>query len=641
MVDVIKTMYEHRLVLELIVALLVGKMVGGWLEASKAIKFAREGFILFKEGVAGLGTRIMESISSFNLWAVAIMGVVWAFHALDQASKQEKASWEKGTLEFAAQVDKMKLSAVEAAISNQGRDYERAKAERERLQKEGTTKKVSTGLEGGTVEVEDYEKMMALRTATFAENAEQEKLNILLQKYNQLVLDAKPKVVAEDMTSKVHKNNAEAIKAEIQYLKDLDKEQQEETATLISGWKAQYDAGKISYTKFFEEKAKAEKASYETSAAYMAAEKANIPEVYKELMDAVGSEKKTTGTEKDAERSKLREQEARDLAKADADAAKRARGFTVESNKDDTESLKIQRELTKAARERTLAQLEMDLVSGKHDPVVTMTKQLALLEQMKDAETLKLAEYDKETPLWYAQEKAVDELAKKIVNLQSKLEDYTGSLWEGMSAGMKEYVSKSTSAYTSGKTLITTLSDQMGSELQNFFDSTSAGFMKWKDLIKNVLSEVYKELVKTFITNKIISALSSALSSLGNLGKPSAGAQSTDLVGNMKGDWIAQQYIGKASGGSVSSGQTYVVGENGPELLKMGSDSGNITPNNKLGSGNAPNVTINIENNGQAVSAETKGVSFDAEGMIVGVVLKNMNNYGPLYHAVQGASARG
>jgi hypothetical protein len=56
---------------------------------------------------------------------------------------------------------------------------------------------------------------------------------------------------------------------------------------------------------------------------------------------------------------------------------------------------------------------------------------------------------------------------------------------------------------------------------------------------------------------------------------------------------------GKAAGGPVSGGTTYLVGEKGPELFTPGS-SGNIIPNNRLGGGGS---TINITVNG-ALDAE-------------------------------------
>jgi TP901 family phage tail tape measure protein len=48
---------------------------------------------------------------------------------------------------------------------------------------------------------------------------------------------------------------------------------------------------------------------------------------------------------------------------------------------------------------------------------------------------------------------------------------------------------------------------------------------------------------------------------------------------------------GRAMGGPVDSGTTYVVGERGPELLTMGSSPGNVTPNHKLG-GNTYHINV-------------------------------------------------
>ena len=50
-------------------------------------------------------------------------------------------------------------------------------------------------------------------------------------------------------------------------------------------------------------------------------------------------------------------------------------------------------------------------------------------------------------------------------------------------------------------------------------------------------------------------------------------------------------FPGKASGGSVRAGHTYWVGENGPELLTLGSMAGYITPNHKLAPSTLTNQT--------------------------------------------------
>jgi hypothetical protein len=50
----------------------------------------------------------------------------------------------------------------------------------------------------------------------------------------------------------------------------------------------------------------------------------------------------------------------------------------------------------------------------------------------------------------------------------------------------------------------------------------------------------------------------------------------------------------RASGGPVSAGKSYLVGEKGPEILTMGSGGGYITPNHKLGNGDSPTVQVFI-----------------------------------------------
>jgi hypothetical protein len=79
----------------------------------------------------------------------------------------------------------------------------------------------------------------------------------------------------------------------------------------------------------------------------------------------------------------------------------------------------------------------------------------------------------------------------------------------------------------------------------------------------------------------VVGGIVRALQTMINLGKTIGGA----VAGLFGG--------GKATGGPVSAGTTYLVGEQGPELFTP-STSGNIVPNNKLGS----NQTININVSG-------------------------------------------
>ena len=59
---------------------------------------------------------------------------------------------------------------------------------------------------------------------------------------------------------------------------------------------------------------------------------------------------------------------------------------------------------------------------------------------------------------------------------------------------------------------------------------------------------------------------------------------------------------GRAMGGPVSAGGTYLVGERGPELLTLGSSAGYVTPNHELG-GNTINITVTSADPNAVVAA--------------------------------------
>jgi hypothetical protein len=93
----------------------------------------------------------------------------------------------------------------------------------------------------------------------------------------------------------------------------------------------------------------------------------------------------------------------------------------------------------------------------------------------------------------------------------------------------------------------------------------------------------------------------------------------------------SQQFQGRALGGQVRGGQTYVVGERGPELLTMGGN-GTVTPNEKLrGATGTQSVSETVNINFQITANDAAG--FDQllssrRGMIVSMIGQAMNNRG-------------
>jgi hypothetical protein len=56
----------------------------------------------------------------------------------------------------------------------------------------------------------------------------------------------------------------------------------------------------------------------------------------------------------------------------------------------------------------------------------------------------------------------------------------------------------------------------------------------------------------------------------------------------------------RAMGGPVSAGGSYLVGENGPEILQMGGSGGNVVPNSALGGSTVINIRTNADPNSVA-----------------------------------------
>ena len=83
-----------------------------------------------------------------------------------------------------------------------------------------------------------------------------------------------------------------------------------------------------------------------------------------------------------------------------------------------------------------------------------------------------------------------------------------------------------------------------------------------------------------------------------------------------------QSYSGRKMGGPVAAGQSYIVGEAGPELFTPGS-TGAVTPNNQLGR------NVNIEFTVNAIDAQSFNVALaQQKDTIVGIINEAVNDTG-------------
>ena len=108
------------------------------------------------------------------------------------------------------------------------------------------------------------------------------------------------------------------------------------------------------------------------------------------------------------------------------------------------------------------------------------------------------------------------------------------------------------------------------------------------DVARSVFSQIQRNLL-SYGVNSLLSAIP------GPIGKAFGG--------------------GKADGGSVSKGKSYLVGERGPELFTPGR-SGMITPNENLGS---TNIVVNVDASGSSVEGDQQSANEFGEQLAAAV----------------------
>ena len=113
--------------------------------------------------------------------------------------------------------------------------------------------------------------------------------------------------------------------------------------------------------------------------------------------------------------------------------------------------------------------------------------------------------------------------------------------------------------------------------------------MTGKLSFKSLADSIIKDMIRIAIQQTIMAPFTSWFGGLFSGGGKSIGTQvGSNLAGHLAGK--------RAMGGPVGAGRSYLVGERGPELLRLGSKGGHVTPNHQLGN---TSVVINVDAKGQ------------------------------------------
>jgi tape measure domain-containing protein len=177
------------------------------------------------------------------------------------------------------------------------------------------------------------------------------------------------------------------------------------------------------------------------------------------------------------------------------------------------------------------------------------------------------------------------------------------------------------------KTKLTELQDpinmaQRGAQgIGDAFSSSFQGIITGTQTAQEALASFFQNIAKSFLdmATEIIAQMVIMYAFKQLLGLFGGGGSGIGAVGNFSGAFsgTASSFnpasfgmgllSGRAKGGPVSSGQTYMVGERGPELFVPGR-SGTIVANDKMGGGST-NVVVNVDAKGSSVEGNEQGAN--------------------------------
>jgi hypothetical protein len=171
--------------------------------------------------------------------------------------------------------------------------------------------------------------------------------------------------------------------------------------------------------------------------------------------------------------------------------------------------------------------------------------------------------------------------------------------------------------------MITTAAAGIGDAFSTSFKGVISGSMTAKealasfftsvaDMFLDMAAQIIAKMIQMAILNTIVGLLPGAGGAGGGFGAGGAGFGGSNAFGSFDaGGGLAFgggfNLMARANGGPVSSGQTYMVGERGPELFVPGR-SGTIVPNDKMGGGST-NVVVNVDAKGSSVEGNEQGAN--------------------------------
>ena len=194
--------------------------------------------------------------------------------------------------------------------------------------------------------------------------------------------------------------------------------------------------------------------------------------------------------------------------------------------------------------------------------------------------------------------------------------------FDGAERAVKSYLDNIQQAGLGTEAVVTRA---LGNMEDAFVSLATGGKVNFKGLADSIIADLVRIQLRASITQASAGGGGGIFGSLISAGinyftgggsNPNYGNEGRNYPGVISGQ--------RAAGGPVDAGRSYLVGEQGPEILRMGSSAGNVIPNDRIGGGARP-VTLNVINNGQPTKA-TSTQRETSQGTVIDLVLDAWNH---------------
>jgi lambda family phage tail tape measure protein len=151
--------------------------------------------------------------------------------------------------------------------------------------------------------------------------------------------------------------------------------------------------------------------------------------------------------------------------------------------------------------------------------------------------------------------------------------------------------------------------DMQESIVAGFVTMSTNGKNSFKEMAKSIIDDIQSIIVRTLAMQAITGIVNSAVGALSSAGTGAGSSSSTPKntsSGVGFGSHGSKGFVSgaRANGGSVNANSAYVVGERGPEILQMGSQSGYVHSNEKSFGGGNNSMVVNIDARGASNGVE-------------------------------------